>query len=103
VEQLMTEQEYMTLKARYKTEAEDAERVIAALEQEQQRSKALTPENRFLTVFHSFAGVDTLTAEMASALVERIYVNSRNDIDIHFCYRDEYESLLDFIEGRAAI
>lgn len=103
VEQLMTEQEYMTLKARYKTEAEDAERVIAALEQEQQRSKALTPENRFLTEFHSFAGVDTLTAEMAYALVERIYVNSRNDIDIHFRYRDEYEALLDFIEGRAAI
>lgn len=103
VEQLMTEQEYMTLKARYKTEAEDAERVIAALEQEQQRSKALTPENRFLTEFHSFAGVDTLTAEMAYALVERIYVNSRNDIDIHFRYRDEYEALLDFIEGRAAV
>ena len=103
VEQLMTEQEYMTLKARYKTEAKEAERMIAALEQEQQRSKALTPENRFLTEFHSFAGVDTLTAEMASALVERIYVNSRNDIDIHFRYRDEYEALLDFIEGRAAI
>lgn len=103
VEQLMTEQEYMTLKARYKTEAKEAERMIAALEQEQQRSKALTPENRFLTEFHSFAGVDTLTAEMASALVERIYVNSRNDIDIHFRYRDEYEALLDFIEGRAAV
>ena len=103
VEQLMTEQEYMTLKARYKAEAEEAERVIVALEQEQQRSKALTPENRFLTEFHAFAGVDTLTAEMASALVERIYVNSRNDIDIHFRYRDEYEALLDFIDGRAAV
>lgn len=103
VEQLMTEQEYMTLKARYKTEAEEAERVIAALEQEQRHSKTLTPENRFLSEFHSFAGADTLTAEMASALVERIYVNSRNDIDIHFRYRDEYEALLDFIEGRAAV
>ncbi len=103
VEQLMTEQEYMTLKARYKTEAEEAERVIAALEQEQQHGKTLTPENRFLTEFHAFAGADTLTDEMASALVERIYVNSRNDIDIHFRYRDEYEVLLDFIEGRAAV
>lgn len=95
VEQLMTEQEYMTLKARYKAEAEEAERVIAALEQEQRHSKTLTPENRFLTEFHAFAGGDTLTAEMASALVERIYVNSSNDIDIHFRYRDEYKALLD--------
>ncbi len=103
VEQLMTENEYVTLKARYKAEAEGAERLIAVLEQEQRESRVYTSENRFLTEFRSFMGTDTLTKEMASALVERIYVNENKNIDIRLRYRDEYMALLKFIEGRAAV
>lgn len=103
VEQLMTEQEYVTLKARYKAEAEEAERMIAALEQEQRESKIYTAENRFLTEFRTFMGADTLTKEMASALVERIYVDAGRNIDIRLRYRDEYMALLKFVEGRAAV
>ena len=103
VEQLMTEQEYVTLKTRYKAEAEKAEQLIAALEQEQHESKVYTAENRFLTEFRSFMGTDTLTKEMASALVERIYVDADKNIDIRLRYRDEYMALLKFIEGRAAV
>lgn len=103
VEQLMTENEYVTLKARYKAEAEEAERLIALLEREQQESRVYTSENRFLTEFRAFMGTDTLTKEMASALVERIYVNENKNIDIRLRYRDEYMALLKFIEGRAAV
>lgn len=103
VEQLMTEQEYVTLKARYKAEAEQAEQLIAALEQEQRESKVYTAENRFLTEFRSFMGTDTLTKEMATALVERIYVDADKNIDIRLRYRDEYIALTKFIEGRAAV
>ena len=99
VEPLMTEQEYVTLKARYKAEAEEAERLIAALEQEQRESKVYTSENRFLTEFRSFMGTDTLTKEMASALVERIYVDAEKNIDIRLRYRDEYIALLKFSKG----
>lgn len=102
VEQLMTEQEYVTLKARYKAEAEEAERLIAALEQEQRENKIYTTENRFLTEFRAFLGTDTLTKEMASALVERIYVDADKNIVVRLRYRDEYMTLLKFIEGRAA-
>lgn len=103
VEQLMTEQEYVTLKARYKAETEQAEQLIAALEQEQRESKVYTAENRFLTEFRSFMGTDTLTKEMATALVERIYVDADKNIDIRLRYRDEYIALTKFIEGRAAV
>lgn len=103
VEQLMTEQEYVTLKARYKAEAEEAERLIAVLEQEQHESKVYTAENRFLTEFRSFMGTDTLIKEMASALIERIYVDAEKNIDIRLRYRDEYMALLNFIEGRTAV
>ena len=48
-------------------------------------------------------GTDTLTKEMASALVERIYVDADRNIDIRLSYRDEYMALLKLIEGRAAV
>ena len=93
----------MTLKARYKAEAEEAERLIAVLEQEQRESKVYTADNRFLTEFRSFVGTDTLTKEMALTLVERIYVDADRNIDIRLRYRDEYMALLKFIEGRATV
>ena len=103
VEQLMSEQEYVTLKARYKAEAEEAQQLITVLEQEQHESKVYTSENRFLTEFRAFIGTDTLTKEMASALVECIYVDADRNMDIRLRYRDEYMALLKFIEGRAAV
>ena len=103
VEQLMTEQEYMTLKARYKAEAEKAEMLIASLEQEQRENRSVTPENRFLREFGSFAGADTLTGEMARALIARVYVDADRHADIRFRYRDEYEAILSHIEGRPAV
>ena len=48
-------------------------------------------------------GTDTLTKEMALALVERIYVDADRNIDIRLRYRDEYIVLLKFVEGRAAV
>ena len=93
----------MTLKARYKAEAEEAERLIAVLEQEQRESKVYTAENRFLTEFRSFVGTDTLTKEMDLTLVECIYVDADRNIDIRLRYRDEYMALLKFIEGRATV
>lgn len=59
VEQLMTEQEYVTLKARYKAEADEAEQLIATLEQERQIMKATTPQNRFLAEFQTYCGTET--------------------------------------------
>ena len=103
VERLMTEQEYVALKASYKAKAEEAERLIAALEQEQRTAKELTPENLYLTEFQAFGGIPLLSREMACALIERIYVDENRSIDIRFRYRDEFKALLDYVEGRAAV
>lgn len=103
VEQLMTEQEYVTLKARYKAEADEAEQLIATLEQERQIMKATTPQNRFLAEFQTYCGTETITREMVCALVERIYVSDDKSIDICFRYRDEFKVILDYVEGRASV
>ena len=100
VDQLMTEQEYMTLKRRYKAEAEEAERLIEALTRQQAAEAAHTPENPFLAAFGSFRGADALTKEMAQALIERVYVDGDSNIEIVFRYRDEYKELCTYLEGR---
>ena len=100
VDKLMTEQEYITLKSRYKAEAEEAERLIEALTRQQAEESEHTPENRFLTAFGSFKGEDTLTKEMAQALIERVYVDGNSNIEIVFRYRDEYRALCTYLEGK---
>ncbi len=102
VDQLMTEQEYMTLKRRYKAEAEEAERLIEALTRSQAAEAAHTPENPFLAAFGSFRDADTLTREMAQALIQRVYVDGDSNIEIVFRYRDEYKELCTYLEGRQA-
>lgn len=100
VDKLMTEQEYITLKSRYRAEAEEAERLIEALTRQQAEESEHTPENRFLTAFGSFKGEDTLTKEMAQALIERVYVDGNSNIEIVFRYRDEYRALCTYLEGK---
>ena len=102
VDQLMTEQEYMTLKRRYKAEAEEAERLIETLTRRQVAEAAHTPENPFLTAFGSFRDADALTREMAQALIQRVYVDGDSNIEIVFRYRDEYKELCTYLEGRDA-
>ena len=102
VDKLMTEQEYMTLKRRYKAEAEEAERLIEALTRRQAAEAAHTPENPFLAAFGSFRGADVLTKEMAQALIQRVYVDGDSNIEIVFRYRDEYKELCTYLEGRQA-
>ena len=102
VDKLMTEQEYLTLKSRYKSEAEEAKRLMEALTRQQAEKVQYTPENRFLTAFGSFRGEDTLTKEMAHALIERVYVDGQNNIEIIFRYRDEYKALCTYLEGKEA-
>lgn len=100
VDQLMTEQEYMTLKRRYKAEAEEAERLIETVTRRQVAEAAHTPENPFLAAFGSFRGADVLTKEMAQTLIERVYVDGDSNIEIVFRYRDEYKELCTYLEGR---
>lgn len=100
VDQLMTEQEYMTLKRRYKAEAEEAEQLIETLTRQQVAEAAHTPENTFLTAFGSFRDADALTREMAQALIQRVYVDGDSNIEIVFRYRDEYKELCTYLEGR---
>lgn len=92
----------MTLKRRYKAEAEEAERLIETLTRPAGGGSGAHAENPFLAAFGSFRGADVLTKEMAQALIERVYVDGGSNIEIVFRYRDEYKELCTYLEGRQA-
>lgn len=101
VEGLMDEGEYISLRERYRQQAEEAQRVIAALELEEQNGRRYTSENLFLQAFTRFQSCEELTRDMLTTLIERIYIDEHDGVEIVFKYKDEYLSLRDFIEGRA--
>lgn len=103
VEGLMDETEYITLRERYKQQAEEAQRIISTLEQEELNNKQYTSENLFLRAYSQFQSCGSLTRDMLTALIERIYIDEHDGIKIVFKYKDEYLALCDFIERRAAI
>lgn len=102
VEGFMNEDEYISLRARYKQQAEEAQQVISALEQEALNSKQYTSDNLFLQAFTKFQSCGSLTRDMLTALIERIYIDEQDCIEIVFKYKDEYLALCDFIERRTA-
>lgn len=102
VEGLMNEDEYISLRERYKQQAEDAQRTISALELEEVNGRRHTPENLFLQAFTQFQSCAELTRDMLAVLIERIYIDENDGVKIIFRYRDEYKALCDFVERRAA-
>ncbi len=98
----MDEAEYISLREGYKQQAEEAQQVISALEQEELNNKQYTSENLFLRAFTHFQSCGSLTRDMLTALIERIYIDEHDGIEIVFKYKDEYLALCDFIGRRAA-
>ena len=103
VEKLINEDEYISLRERYKRQAEEARQIISALELEELNGRRYTSENLFLQAFTQFQTCDDLTRDMLTALIERIYIDGNDGVKIIFKYRNEYKALCNFIEGRPAI
>jgi DNA invertase Pin-like site-specific DNA recombinase len=101
VEGLMDESEYISLRERYQQQAEEAKQVVAALEQEKLSGKRYTSENLFLQAFTRFQTCTELTRDMLTALIERIYIDENDTVEIIFKHMDEYNALCDYVERRA--
>lgn len=98
-EGLMNEDEYISLRERCQKQAEEARQTISALELEELSGRRHASENLFLQAFTQFQSCGELKRDMLTALIERIYIDEFDGVEIIFKYRDEYKALCDFIEG----
>ncbi len=98
VDQLVTEQEYVSMRQQYRTDMEQAKIRLEEIKQRKEELLQKTAGNPWLAACGSFRGEKALSEEMAHALVERVEVDAENRLSIRLRYRDEYQSLVKILE-----
>ncbi|QNK42274.1 recombinase family protein [Caproicibacter fermentans] len=93
-EKLMTEQDYVYVRNRYKEKEAELRRQLEQLKTEENSLReSTTEENPWLSAFLRFRDEAFLTREMAEELIERIIVYSRTNVKIELRFGDEYQKL----------
>lgn len=99
-EKLLDEAEYLFTKSKYERDAGVLRSRLDELSiRKHMIDRVLTPENPWLAALKKFKSNKTITGEMIDQLIERVEIFRNNTVSICFRYRDEFESLLRFIEA----
>lgn len=104
-DKLVTEQEYVEMRAQYRSDMERARARLKELEQQRQAEECRTSQNPWLIACGQFQMETELTEDMVHALIDRIEVDSYNHVTVILRYRDEYNTLLQLLQdsGEAAL
>ncbi len=94
VDHLMSEEEYMELRRRYKQAMKSAGERLAVAEQQKQAEHRKTANNPWLITCELFRGEAELTEEMAHELIERVEIDANNHVSVKLRFRDEYHALV---------
>jgi len=94
VDHLMSEDEYMELRCRYKQAMKSAGERLTAAEKQKQAEQRKIENNPWLVTCERYVGETELTEEMAHALIERIEIDANSRVSITLRFRDEYHALI---------
>lgn len=103
VDHLMSEDEYMRLRNRYKQDIKNAEVRLADLEQQKQSELKKAGENPWLITCEQFSHEAELTEEMAHALIERVEVDADDHVFVALRFRDEYRALAHLLANNEGV
>lgn len=100
VDGVISEQDYISLKTDYENEKDKMQNELDLLETNKFRHDAmLSDENKCISEFRRFENERHLSAQMVSALVERIEVIDYNKIKVVFKYRDELKFIMSYVDN----
>ncbi|MDK2967651.1 recombinase family protein [Lacrimispora sp.] len=103
-EKLLDEAEYLFTKAKYEKDVTLLRSRLDELSMQKNRlDTMLTPQNPWITALKKFKKNKAITGEMIFELIERVEIFSDQSVSICFRYRDEFESLLGFIEAESEV
>lgn len=92
--------EYDEYRKRYAQKLEETEQAINRVnERIEELSHGISPENKFISEFKKFRNVTELSREVVCALIENVYVYEDNRIEIAMKYRDEFETVIEYINS----
>lgn len=96
---LISQVEYMTLKADFAKRISDLDATIANLNKTaEEYEKGITAENKFISHFKKYGNIDKLTRPLLVELVDRILVHEGGDITIQFKFSDAYQEVVEYID-----
>lgn len=103
-EKLLDKAEYLFTKAKYEKDVTFLRSRLDELSvQKHHLDTMLTPQNPWITALKKWGKNKAITGEMISELIERVEIFSDKSVSICFRYRDEFESLLGFIEAEGEV
>jgi hypothetical protein len=102
VDTLLTEQEYVRIKAEYESRAESLrERTEELSKKAALIAETSASDNRWLKAAKDFQNPSELTREMLEAIVESVEVSGSEDIRVKWKFRDEFALLMACAEEEA--
>jgi DNA invertase Pin-like site-specific DNA recombinase len=100
VDKLLSETEYIEMKAKYDADTGRFKAQLEALQAESlMHCQTLTPQNKWLTAIRKFKDGHTVTREMAVALIDKIIVSGYNSTEIIWNFKDELAALEEYAKG----
>lgn len=101
VDGVINEQDYISMKSEYEDEKKNLQNELDLLESnKRQHDVILSEDNKCIAEFRKFENERYLSAQMISALIERIEVINYNKIIVRFKYRDELSLILSYADNR---
>ncbi len=100
---LISREEYDTMRAKYTQQITDAQSAVASLTEELSKIFEESPANiRWIQEFIRFKGCTELTRELVVSLIDSIYVYEDKHIRIEFNYRNELELIQQLLSQKTA-
>lgn len=97
---IITEQDFKKMNNTYDEEVERIARLIDGIKVEEQSIDDIeNSELHWMEAFLNNCDIKILTRELLIALVDRIYVDSDNNITIDFLYNNEFITAIDYVTG----
>lgn len=92
--------EYEEYRKKYTQKLEEIDQSMSRVsEHMEELSRGISTENKFISEFKKYHNITDLNREVVCALIENVYVYEDNRIEIAMKFRDEFETIIEYISN----
>lgn len=96
--------EYEDYRKRYTKKLEEIDQSINRVKEHiEEISRGISAENKFISEFKKYKTITSLNREIVCALIENVYVYEDNRIEIAMKYRDEFQTIIEYLNNNRVL
>lgn len=96
--------EYEDYRKRYTKKLEEIEQSINRVKEHiEEISRGISADNKFISEFKKYKTITSLNREIVCALIENVYVYEDNRIEIAMKYRDEFQTIIEYLNNNRVL